>query len=100
MIRTTLSFCLLFGSLLAASKWLHQTNHSRPADAPASSGSHSQPAEGDGSPANTTRAVTVNGRRDRAIRLVSWNDDSLNDVLNALRPERPVRREATDDQAD
>ena len=30
MIRTTLSFCALFGSLLLVSKWLHQSSHPQP----------------------------------------------------------------------
>src|SRR5262245_50099335 len=32
MIRTTLSFCLLFGGLLLVSKWLHQSVERQPAE--------------------------------------------------------------------
>src|SRR5438874_1774967 len=100
MIRTTLSFCLLFGSLLAASKWLHQSNHSTPVDAPAKGSGQWQPSQEDAASAHSAPTVTTLVHRDLQIRRVSWNDDSLSDVLNALRPDRPIRREASDDQPD
>jgi hypothetical protein len=43
MIRTTLSFCALFGSLILVSKWLHETSRPQPSIAPAKASQSAPP---------------------------------------------------------
>ncbi len=91
MIRTTLSFCLLFGGLLLASKWMHQSSH------------HEQPitetnaplapeqtgAEPKLIPISTKQPTTeLQPAESNAIQLVGFNDP-VDDVLDTLRSEGP-----------
>jgi hypothetical protein len=92
MIRTTLSFCLLFGGLLMASKWMHQSTHQEQSiietKAPAAP---QQPAEepkliplSAERPTAELQPVELQPGQDNAIQLVGFNDP-LDDVLDALR---------------
>ena len=83
MIRTALSFCLLFGGLLLASKWMHQSV------APAPLETLPQPVRR--SDAATTEAKPIPlGQAQAAlpsesvIRLVGY-EDPVDGVLNSLR---------------
>jgi hypothetical protein len=101
MIRTTLSFCLLFGGLLLASKWMHQstpaTSTSQPEQAvaqpPASERPAPQPLE------HQTRLIPAAAPTAAEIQLVAF-DDPLTDVLQNLRQGHAPRGRVADDLAD
>ena len=107
MIRTTLSFCLLFGGLLLGSKWMHESSRNR-----ADSGSTSTTSSPTGPatiepvrllplPAESSEQaskIEVDSRR--TIQLVAYEDD-VSSVLKELRPSddddglvKPVEKEA------
>lgn len=99
MIRTTLSFGLLFGGLLLASKWMHQSAHVPPASAATET-----------APAHTTQPARLHAlpidQRDEStvapvaapIQLIAF-DEPLTDVLNSLRPFGGARARLADDDA-
>lgn len=92
MIRTTLSFCALFGSLLLVSKWLYEARPTaspeRPAATPADSASEPAPLPADSRPATPIQPASSD-QEQPAIQLAAFDDDdSLADVLNSLRPEK------------
>jgi hypothetical protein len=101
MIRTTLSFGLLFGGLLLASKWMHQSTGSAQTDsvdavratAPAllPTPTEIRPLESRENPP----ASSADSQTPRTIQLVGY--DEVSDVLNNLRPERGVMRRVTDE---
>src|SRR5215203_6059500 len=89
MIRTALSFCLLFGGLFFVSKWLHQSADSIPAKtstdlAPRQT---TEPAAHESAPQVTTHYQTTAERN--AIQLVAF-EDTLDEVLESLRPSQPA----------
>ena len=104
MIRTTLSFCLLFGGLLLVSKWMHQSVASQPAntaesrDAPAgvleAIPADAKPIESDSSQTSIPAAV-ISRDADRTIQLVAY--DELTEVLNSLRPGTGSKLRLADD---
>jgi hypothetical protein len=79
MIRTLLSFCLLFGGLLVVSKWLHEST--RPA-ADAAGGTESAPAAEPVEPARFPSSGDT--ARAAGLRLVAFEDDVLNDLKKDL----------------
>jgi len=91
MIRTTLSFCLLFGGLLMASKWMHQSSqHEQPITETKAPPALERPAAeprliplSEEQP--TAELLPVEGN---AIQLVGFNDP-LDDILDTLRSEGP-----------
>lgn len=97
MIRTTLSFGLLFGGLLLISKWMHETSRPAPAagatpapvQAPALLPVDAAKAEPD------ARAVTQRQAASE-IQLVAY-DDSVDEVLDDLRADY-AKRGRVDDQ--
>jgi len=106
MIRTTLSFCLLFSGLLVASKWLHESaRHDVPVTetkAPPAAGQ--VPAEPKLLPISSEQPTAKLQPADvNAIQLVAF-DDPLDEVLNSLRSEgarigRVADEEASDEVA-
>lgn len=101
MIRTALSFCVLFGGLVLVSKWLHQSVE------PKSVGPSSQTQQNEqveaplAEPARVISAhyTTAGGRG--LVSLVSY-DESVEEVLNSLRPDSAsgVRAAEFSDAAD
>jgi hypothetical protein len=90
MIRTALSFCLLFGGLLLTSKWMHQSAppaapEVTPEPAPLREASASEPKP---IPLGSTHAQAP---IDNAIRLVGY-DDPVVEVLESLRTANAVAR--------
>ncbi len=87
MIRTALSFCLLFAALGLVSKLLHQTTHTAPVnsttDSPASHEGEREAKATQPVPRSTARFLDE--RRDQSVRLVSFTDE-VDEVLNSLRP--------------
>src|SRR5687767_11356913 len=102
MIRTTLSFCLLFGGLLLASKWMHQ---STPATSKTGAGQATTQPPASEAPAplpieRTTQHIPATPSTSPAeIQLVAF-DDPLSDVLQNLRQGYAPRGRVTDDLAD
>jgi hypothetical protein len=96
MIRTALSFCLLFGGLLLVSKWLHQSVDSIPAknssDLPPATATESSPVE----PVPLSTAHYLAGDQRNTIQLVAY-DESLDKVLDSLRPQQGSRGLVSDD---
>jgi hypothetical protein len=91
MIRTILSFCALFGSLLLVSKWLHES--SRQAAAPAASPATVAP---DSSPRAARPALSMR-TPGGDIQLVSFEDEpteEARDVRLAETPQRSVIKKA------
>jgi hypothetical protein len=89
MIRTVLSFCVLFGGLLLVSKWLHQSVETTPVKMTPVTSSQQKNAEkidlqGKVS-AGVTSAHYLNGNCQGVISLVSF-DDPVDEVLDSLRP--------------
>src|SRR5262245_3205611 len=86
MIRTALSFCLLFGGLVLVSKWLHQSVESTPVKAASyvqqTDTSEPQLEE----PARLTSAHFLSTGCQGQVALVSY-DDPVEEVLNSLRPD-------------
>jgi hypothetical protein len=100
MIRTVLSFCVLFGGLLVVSKWLHQSVEPAPVKATSQTKSSEaiQLQTGDSVGATSTRGSSdCRG----VIALVGYNDP-VDDVLNSLREERASQIRVTEfsDSAD
>jgi len=81
MIRTTLSFCLLFGGLLLISKWLHQSTDSQPAGAEEIGAPAAVVVPADARPIDADRTSAA---APPVIQLVTY--DELSDLLNSLRP--------------
>jgi hypothetical protein len=89
MIRTTLSFCLLFGGLLVVSKWLHES--SRVPGLPATTNSAPpatiEPIQLSPLPGgNPMHAAVESSHAQNTIQLVAYEKDAAGDVLNELRP--------------
>lgn len=102
MIRTTLSFCLLFGGLLLASKWMHQSTP--PHQQTNVEDSTSPPTTSDApAPLPVDHAATpllpVAQPQQGDIRLVAF-DDPLGDVLQNLRQGYAAGGRVADDVAD
>src|SRR4029453_694721 len=94
MIRTTLSFCALFASLLLVSKWLYQS--SPPQARPASS--HDQPAVEPqpaalSSPAAAPAQPAVSTQQSQpVVRLLSFEDDRLAEVVDSGKAAKPATK--------
>lgn len=87
MIRTTLSFCLLFGGLLVASKWLHESSrHERPISETKSLPAVEQgPAEPQLIPITPEQpTAALEPIEAKTIQLVGFNDP-VDDILDTLR---------------
>jgi hypothetical protein len=101
MIRTALSFGVLFGGLLLFSKWMHQSHQSAPAaDGGVRSIAAPQlvPIPSEPSTAQTTAVSVAAPTQVRApIQLVGY-DDPLLDVLDSLRAEYANRGRVADDE--
>jgi hypothetical protein len=90
MLRTTLSICALFGSLIVVSKWLHETSQpAAPVAAPVANEIPIVPAESSREPSTSSpqaaRPSQASVHRDGAVRLVAFEEDELADVLQRLR---------------
>jgi hypothetical protein len=92
MIRTTLSFCLLFGGLLLGSKWLHESSQGKTEPGTTSrTGSRTSPATTIEPvqllplPARSEQATHVDSPAAKTIQLVAYEDD-VSEVLKELRP--------------
>jgi hypothetical protein len=88
MIRTTLSFCLLFGALLLTSKWMHESVCHEPASTASElkSATESIPGELNSVPASPSQpAVSVQLAPEPTIQLVAFDEPQI-DVLDNLRP--------------
>ena len=74
MIRTLLSFCLLFGGLVAVSKWLHDTTRPAAGDAmPADSSA--EPAPAPPAAMKPSRLPSSGEAQPAKVRLVTFEDD-------------------------
>jgi hypothetical protein len=93
MIRTTLSFCALFGSLIFVSKWLHESSrvHARPlvesAQPAEPAASHADEAARCGHEAAAGSEKTANVD-DNLVKLTAFEDDS--------QAEKPAERPAAE----
>jgi hypothetical protein len=87
MIRTALSFCLLFAGLGLVSKLLHQTTHTTPVNSTTDSpASHEVDREAKAKqPVPRSTARYLDERREQTVRLVAFTDE-VDEVLNTLRP--------------
>jgi hypothetical protein len=84
MIRTVLSFCLLFGGLLIVSKWLHQSSNT-PAVKAASETPRQDAVDSESDEAaRVSSAHYMTEVNANAVALVSYNDP-VDDVLDSLR---------------
>jgi len=95
MIRTALSFCLLFGALAVASRWLIESAHQ---DLPQSAGETApsfEPRSDEAKPLPPIAAHAITIPDDRAIQLVGFNDE-LGDVLDSLKPAGGVKARVED----
>src|SRR5437763_4521612 len=98
MIRTTLSFCLLFGGLLVASKWLHESSsHELPiTESKTPAAIEQAPSEPGLIPISAEQPTAVlQPVEANAVQLVAFNDP-LDDVLNSLRPQGAAIGRAAD----
>jgi hypothetical protein len=101
MIRTTLSFCLLFGGLLFVSKWLHQSVEHQPTE----TANHEplravdlEAAPADARPIQAGQpAASFEPTCERTIQLVAF--DELSDVLDSIRKAPGKIDTVTDDEA-
>jgi len=89
MIRTTLSFCLLFGGLLVVSKWLHQSSRHEgvPAGAKALPTTTIEPIQLLPLPVGGSTPATADAASETSIQLVAFEEveDAVSDVLNSLK---------------
>lgn len=89
MIRTALSFCLLFGGLVLVSKWLHQSVDALPTKSSTNlvPNQATEPAVSEAAPLVT--AQFLNDGEINSMRLTAF-EDPLDDVLDSLRPKKPI----------
>lgn len=95
MLRTTLSICALFGSLILVSKWLHESNQpATPALLPMPTGEPAIPARS----ADRTGKQPAKLVRDAAIQRIGYEEDEdLSAVLDELRRDLRITEEAAFD---
>jgi hypothetical protein len=96
MIRTALSFCLLFGALAVASRWLFDSAHH---DRPQSAGETApafEPNSEQAKPLPPAAAHALRALDDRAIQLAGF-ESPLEEVLDSLKPVTGVKGRVEDE---
>jgi hypothetical protein len=86
MIRTALSFCVLFGGLVLVSKWLHQSDETKPIGPSSQTEQNEQVQTPLTEPARVISPQYTNAG-DRALVALVRFDDPVDEVLNSLRPD-------------
>jgi len=91
MIRTTLSFCLLFGALLLTSKWMHESVRHDPArtGGDLNTATESRPDKSEPIPASASQpAASGQLAVESTFQLVAFDEPVTDDILENLRPSK------------
>src|SRR5262245_31734357 len=98
MIRTALSFCVLFGALAAASRWLSEPAHH---DLPKAAGEAApafEPRSEEAKPSAPASAHAFRMLNDRAIQLVAF-EEPIDEVFDGLKPINGVKSRIDDEES-
>lgn len=98
MIRTALSFCVLFGALAAASRWLSESAHH---DLPKAAGKAApafEPRSEEAQPSAPASGHALRMLEDRAIRFVAF-EEPIDEVLDGLKPTSGVKSRIDDEES-
>src|SRR2546428_770742 len=96
MIRTVLSFFVLFGALAVASRWLFDSTHNLPTSA-SESPAAIEPRSEDAKLLPSVSTHALNAWEDNNVQLVAF-DDPLDEVLDSLKPTSGVKGRVDDEE--
>src|SRR5436190_21659172 len=99
MIRTALSFCLLFGGLLFVSKWLHESTRLEPAKSATDSAPLETATPSGVKPIPLSSAHASIDTDDSSIRLVGF-DEPVGQVLENFKHDKAVKGRIADEEND